>query len=300
MRRTYIRCWTVPALLAAMAVGTAHAQLRTVDNAFVSAYGNAAKTVLSDAPPAFLILRDKIVLYRGGNRQEGSLVPKLFAELKTVSHVALALFAILSPGAGGPLSAEQRADLQRFQQLIPRARAAIQQVGLTAEQLQRQERILAAALAVANQALAAGRFAEAELTAFCRTMRPLLDANVAAAVRAYLDELNRQMTTLLAQLTPAERGTFLAIVTGVHQARMDNATMQYFERLLGAPPALEQRVIYAENVSDEAGALHLLGIHVMARRVGTAFFDDPYYMNRDLFAPAASEYIPKMRLPPPK
>lgn len=55
---------------------------------------------------------------------------------------------------------------------------------------------------------------------------------------------------------------------------------------------------YAENVFDEAGALHLLGIHLMAQRVGTAYFDDPDYMNRDLFAPPAAAYVPTMHLPP--
>ena len=95
-----------------------------------------------------------------------------------------------------------------------------------------------------------------------------------------------------------ERRTYLVIVSGVHQARIDNAAVQYFNRLLGEPPTIAQRVIYAENVFNEAGALHLLGIHLMARRVGEAYFEDADYMNRDLFAPAAAAYVPTMRLPP--
>jgi hypothetical protein len=126
-------------------------------------------------------------------------------------------------------------------------------------------------------------------------MRPLVEANVRESVIAYLDELNRRMAAALPTLAQPERDQYLVIVTGVHQARIDNAAMQYFNRLLRDPAVITQRLMYAENVSDEAGALHLLGIHLMARRVGSAYFDDPYYMNRDLFAPAASVYVLTMQ-----
>jgi hypothetical protein len=276
----------------------ATADLGTVDKAFLSAYERAAKTVLADAPPTFLVLPEKLVLYRDENRHQLPLLPPSFNELKTISHVALALFAIISPANATPLGVAERAELERYRDsLIPKALAAIRQVGLPAAQLERQQQILAASLALANQVLARGQIADADLTGFCRRMRPLLEANVGDAVRAYLDELNRQMQTILPQFSEAERQSFLVIVTGVHQARQDNAVMQYFQRLLGDPETITQRLMYAENVADEAGTLRLLGIHVMAKRVGKAFFADPYYMNRDLFAGPASAYLPTMQLP---
>src|SRR5262249_24803864 len=187
--------------------------------------------------------------------------------------------------------------LRRYEDLIVAAHQALAGTALSPGQRARQEQILMASQALTAQALADARVPEATLTAFCRGMRPLVDANISEAVRAYLDELNRRMSAALPQLDASERATYLVIVTGVHQARIDNAAMQYFNRLMHDPPVIAQRLMYAENVSDEAGALHLLGIHRMARRVGAAYFDDRYHMNRDLFAPAAESYVPTMQLP---
>jgi hypothetical protein len=271
--------------------------LAAVDQFFVTSYGNAVREILADEPPAFLVLSDRLVLYRRGVRQEWPLLPPAFNELKTIAHVTLGLFAILSPTNGGPLSAGDAVALRRYQELIGTARRALQSSNLSADQRQRQEQILSASQALAARALADGHMRASDLTAFCRSMRPLVDANITEAVHAYLDELNRSMSAALPRLEASERGSYLVIVTGVHQARIDNAALQYFNRLMHDPPTIEQRLMYAENVFDEAGALHLLGIHGMARRVGAAYFDDRYYMNRDLFAPAAAAYVPTMTLP---
>ena len=272
-------------------------QLAAVDAFFVASYGRAVHEVLASGPPAFLVLPDRLLLYRRGARQEWPLVPPLFTELKTVAHVTLGLFAILSPANGAPLGADDVTALRRYQGLIAAARGAIEHVGVDPSQRERQLQILAASSTLAERALADGHVSEADLTAFCRRIRPLVDANIDEAVHRYLDELNQRMTAALSQFDAAQRKEYVVIVTGVHQARIDNAAMQYFNRLMRDPAAITGRLMYAENVFDEAGALHLLGIHLMARRVGQAYFDDPYYMNRDLFAPAAEKYVPTMQLP---
>jgi hypothetical protein len=272
-------------------------QLAAVDAYFLTAYGHAVHAVLASGPPAFLVLPDRLVLYRRGTRQEWPLIPPRFTELKTIAHVTLGLFATLSPTNGAPLDADDATALRRYQGLITAARGAIESVGFEPPARERQLQILAASSTLAERALADGHLSEADLTAFCRSMRPLVDSNIDEAVQLYLDELNRRMTVALPQLDTAQRKDYVVIVTGVHQARIDNAAMQYFNRLMRDPAAITGRLMYAENVFDEAGVLHLLGIHLMARRVGVAYFDDPYYMNRDLFAPAAEKYVPTMRLP---
>lgn len=287
----------VDATPAAAAAQTPAQTLAAVDQFFVASYGNAVREILADEPPAFLVLPDRLVLYRRGVRQEWSLVPPTFNDLKTIAHVTLGLFAILSPSNGAPLNADDAVALRRYQELIGGARSAIQRSELSDDQRRRQEQILSASQALAARALADGHMGAGDLTAFCRNMRPLVDANITEAVHAYLDELNRRMTAALPLLDAGERNDYLVIASGVHQARIDNAAMQYFNRLMRDPPTIQQRLMYAENVFDEAGALHLLGIHGMARRVGDAYFDDRYYMNRDLFAPAAAAYVPTLKLP---
>src|SRR6516162_10066858 len=78
-------------------------ELSAVDAFFVSAYQRGANAVLADGPPAFLVLPARLVLYRRGARQEWPLVPPLFNELKTVAHVTLGVFAVISPSDGAAL-----------------------------------------------------------------------------------------------------------------------------------------------------------------------------------------------------
>jgi hypothetical protein len=271
--------------------------LAQVDQAFRSAYELAVRESIATAPPTLLVLGGKIVLYRNGNRSELPLLSPLFDELKTVAHVPLSLFAILQPG-DAPFDTAHLAELASFRAQIAGARGALDAAPLSAAQRDRQEQMLTAALAIADEALGAKTVSRARLTKFCRKMAPLALANVAEAVAIYLEELNRRVARLLPEVPVGERGRMLVIVSGVHQARIDNAAVQYFERLLGNPPLIAQRVIYAENVSDEAGALHLLGIHQVAFRVGDAFFADPTFMNTDLFGHAAQKIVPVLKLPP--
>src|SRR5262245_13275946 len=124
------------------AASTPAAELAAVDAYFVTAYGRAVQEVLPDEPPAFLVLPNRLVLYRGGVRRDWPLIPPLFNELKTIAHVTLGLFAVLSPSNGGPLDADDVIALRRYQGLIATARAAIGQVALSLAQQTRQQRLL--------------------------------------------------------------------------------------------------------------------------------------------------------------
>src|SRR5215831_5424515 len=113
------------------APSTPAAQFAVVDAFFLTSYERAVREVLPDQPPAFLVLPDRLVLYRRGVRQEWPLIPPLFNELKTVAHVTLGLFAILTPSDGGPLAAADVAALRRYQELIGATRPAIDRVPLS-------------------------------------------------------------------------------------------------------------------------------------------------------------------------
>src|SRR5262245_35621475 len=69
---------TAPAQNTTPAASTPATELAAVDAFFLTAYGRAAQEVLPDEPPAFLVLPNRLVLYRGGMRREWPLIPPLF------------------------------------------------------------------------------------------------------------------------------------------------------------------------------------------------------------------------------
>src|SRR5215813_10701889 len=135
-------CWlTALTLLIAAADGARGAEatsaaqtpaqaLAAVDQFFLSTYARAVREVLPDDPPAFLVLSDRLILYRHGDRREWPLIPPLFNELKDIAHVTLGLFAILSPTNGGPLRADDALALRRYQDVIATARSALHKLDL--------------------------------------------------------------------------------------------------------------------------------------------------------------------------
>lgn len=128
-------------------------------------------------------------------------------------------------------------------------------------------------------------------------MGALQMANVNEAAKDQLDELNHSVTAFLASLSEQERARYYVVVTGAHQARAGNLQMQYFRALLKEPGPIEQRLLYAEHVFDEQGALSLLGKHVLDQQAGKAFFEDPARLQRDVLTDAAQSYLPQLRFP---
>ncbi|HEX4461642.1 MAG TPA: hypothetical protein VIA18_26865, partial [Polyangia bacterium] len=85
---------------------------------------------------------------------------------------------------------------------------------------------------------------------------------------------------------------------GVHQARARSLAMQFFGKLLDEPPDVERRLVYAENVSDEAQAVTLMATRQLDRALAGAFFGHPERLQRDILGDAVHEQLATLKLPP--
>jgi hypothetical protein len=164
---------------------------------------------------------------------------------------------------------------------------------LDPEELKRAKAIADDSLAFLAGVLEARRVEGKQLDEYQLRMRPLLEANAAAAARAQLDALHRQMKAWKGRLTDAEWGQLRVIVMGSQLPRKDNLAVQYFARLLGEAGE-GGRVIYAEAIFEEPRALGLLATRIVDTRIGAAVFGDAARMHRDLLGDAAKEYVDKL------
>jgi hypothetical protein len=264
--------------------------LASLNDASRAAYRRAREEALARCGPVVLLEGDDLVLVYGLYRSKAHFAPDLYHTLKTISHIPLALHALLAGRDEGALDDKRLYDLKQYRESVVGAGKVIGERGLSDEQLRRQKTIIDDSLKFLSAVIEGRHVDRKELDGYRQRMRPLLEANVAEAARSQIDALHRQMKAWKARLTDAEWRRLRVIVMGTQMPRKDNLAVQYFSRLLGEPGE-GGRIVYAEALFDESKALDLLGTRIVDSGIGSAFFNDSRRMNRDLLGDAAAEYL---------
>lgn len=266
--------------------------LTALNNAFRAAYADAKTRVLASAGPTLIVNGDHFALLRGGRRVDTNVAVPIYDPVKTIAHIPLAIYVILTPGDGA-VDEGRLKTLAGLRQLIPPAAASLDTLKLSAATLARQRRIVAASLAFLDNVAGRRRFARSSLVAFTRGMAPLVMENVTEATRAQLDATHAQVSAWRRELSLQEWSQLHVVIIGPHMPREDLVVMQYFLRLL-RESSEGRRVVYAESLWEEPQALDLLGTHLLDGSVGEAFFGDYMRMHRDLLGDAAKQYLPRL------
>jgi hypothetical protein len=273
--------------------------LDEVNAAFHTAYDGAREEAEEDAA-LLVLLGDVLVVQRGEARHERPVTPPLYHALKSVSHAPAALFALLHPLGDGPLDSRTR---ERLAALGARTRAALgtlaRDAAGDAEAQAAMRALLEATGAEVERTLGNGRASREALGAYARTTGPALLALVDHATRVQLAALHAAVEEALAPMTDAERGGLQVVVAGAHQARERSLGMLYFQKRLGEEAGREERVAYAENVTDADQAVALVGTRRLDRAIARAFFGDARRLQRDVLGDAAAAHLSRMSLPGP-
>ncbi len=263
--------------------------LLQLNQALRKAYADNRKAVLAGTDPILIASGDELILLHKGRRTEVKFMPALYHDLKAIAHAPLTVYCLLNLAAG-PLSDEQRKELERFQNLVQTARDRLEKRWPEPKSLARQQQLLDATLHFLAGVQQAGKSSPEELTLFCRKVAPLTLANVAESARVQIDALHAQVSRWRKELTPQEWEQLRVIVIGSQMPRRGNVFVQYFARLLGLPGE-GPRLVYAEGLWEEAAALRLLGTHLVDRPIGKTFYEDDQRFLRDLLSDSAAEYL---------
>jgi hypothetical protein len=282
----------------ARAAPTAADPLLTINKQFRKIYSQTRAAKLARNGPLIVVEGEKLVLLHGKERQEAEIDLTKYHHLKFVAHVPLTVYLLLDTADGGMIAEEQLAELRRLRESIVAACGTLAERGFSTAQMERQRKLLAESLAVAEEALKQQRCTEKERTAFARKIGPLVLDNIADAARVQIDGYHEQVSAWRRKLSAEEWSKLRVVVLGSQMPRKNNLAVQYFARILGETGE-GRRIIYAEAL-DEKRALNLLGTHLLDREISTAFFDDPMRMNRDLLGDAAAEYLRTLKIDGPK
>ena len=273
--------------------------LLTLNNSSRLLYTLAKQNTLAKSGPVMIVVGDDLVFRHGDKRTQARVIPDIYHTLKTFDHIALAIDVTLAAHEGEtPIPEDVLTELREYQALLPPARERIATCGLNAEQRERQKTIVDACSEFLGSVLDQRKCPAEMRIHFTRRMTPLMMANAAAAARAVLDAMHRQVMAWKATLTPQDWSRLTVLVVGRQLPRKDNLAVQYFARLLGEPglamvqPGEGKRIIYAEGLGDEPRALDLLATHRVDTRVAIDFFNDPQRMARDVLSDVTRDYLP--------
>lgn len=261
-----------------------------VDDGFVESYAGACAAVVRTAP-VIVVAGDLLVVFHDGKREEVSFASRELKILKSAAHAPVAVFALLHPGAGSPLSADARARLLGLARRIDDAAVACE--GAASPDV--VGRVLRITSAFGKQVLDDGLVALEALEAFAGTLESGLDELIARATQVELEALHARVDEIVERLPADARHALQVVVTGQHQARVRSLGMQYFQARFGEPAGADERVVYAESITDPDEAYALVGKRSMDLYLARAFFGDPKRLQRDVLGDAAAAAIVVLR-----
>ena len=276
--------------------------LDAVNDAFHREY-DGARSKAEHGTPVFVIAGDALVVLHCGRRRTVVVTPRLSHLLKSAAHAPVALFSALERLPGKALDRATRGRLEGLRRSVAASLGSLDDERDAADRatLRDLRALLATTLAFLERALeprASGARTRARLGAFAKKTGPLLLRLTAHATRAQLDALDAGVAEALTTLTAAERRRLHVVVTGDHQARVRSLGMQYFKKRFGEAEGTDDRVAYAEGVTDVDEALALVGRRRLDVAIAKAFFGDARRLQRDVLGDAVHVLLKKRDLAP--
>ncbi len=266
---------------------------KELNDDFRDNYRTAKELVLKQTPYVIVVEGDDIVLLHSGQRSFERFTPKIYHSLKSVAHLPLSVFVILSGHVDRTLPESVIAGLARTRQFIRSARERSKEKGFSEPQLDRQLKILDATDQLIGQAIDTMNIGQGSLDTYVKGMRPLIMANTEEAARSQLDGLHAVIEKWSNEHGEGLLKQVHVVVMGPQAPRRGNLALQYFARLLNVGGECP-RLLYSESIFDEGKAVDLLGTRLLDDTASEAFFGNKDRLQTDLLAEAAERYIPKL------
>jgi hypothetical protein len=221
-----------------------------------------------------------------------------YQSVKGLTHVAVAAISLLAVVEPGRLAEAPAARLRELRDRAEAAERELPRIVGEASLVATNRRLLAATVALIDEALAHGAPGDERLRAYGVATRPHLGANLAEASRVYLEALDAGVLEMERTVGPRAWADVVVVVATAHQARAREVSVQYFERLLGehmGEGALgERRLIVTEGPLERAPPRTLVAAHLVDQRLSRLLFDDPYFLQSDVVGKVAAEHLDRL------
>ncbi len=263
--------------------------LLKLNSKFREIYAQAKNTAALKSQPTIICYADRVELIDGERKESVNNITDRYTTLKTVDHIALALYCLLHDKQG-KLDEGSLKTLAELKELVTRARAALTEHDLPVKTRERQYRLIDNCLIFIDETIKTGNSNHDRVQKLSRDLSADILENAYEAVSSQLATIDKTIAKWKDSLGEEKWSRLKVVIAVGHMPRERNSNYQYFCRLLGVKEEGE-KIIVMEGLSDEASALGLLGTHVLDEGVAVAFFKDKWRMHRDLLSDGAARYL---------
>lgn len=206
--------------------------LIALNASFRSAYADLRSQLQATQTPVIIQVGDKIILFNKGMRTESMAISPRYTELKTIAHLPLALYVMLSNETNKVMTDVQLDKLRDYRTLIGSVSNALATLNFSSEQLDRQGRLIKRSLSLIDTVLSHKIISKDALHQFTLSQRDDCLANMSDAAEEQINTLDHQFKSWVKDMTPEERQHIRVVVGASHMPRIGNLAMQYFSAAL--------------------------------------------------------------------
>ncbi len=267
-------------------------RLYAIDDKMQQNYTATQRLVGEKQSPVILVLFNgvggKYILRRNGQETSVEAVPKLYQQMKSVSHTLVGVYEILSPYFDSPEDGNWRPKLTEFNQMLKGGLATLGQVGMPPDVEQHCRTILQGGIDFTDKVLKTGTFNADDYSAFASSVWPSVAGNIHLAGKLQVDNFEALVTKWRKEMGEEEWSRLYAVVGTAWTMRRENVHFQILAQMMGRK-AVNDRLIMAELIPDvtEDQLVMLLGRIINDRGVGVLVFGKEFRMDVELMGESA-------------
>src|SRR5215813_7213736 len=256
---------------------------------------------LGDRVPVLVLIGDDATLLCNGREQREPLIPGRYHELKALGNLAFGVQLTLMANGNGRLSELTAKELHEKREQIREIHAVINATPISVScspTMKPPAELLCRARALVDRVLEEGEVDFDRLQEHIRALASHALETAQLAICIELEQLHALLGRWRSDLGEERWAGLYVVICGAHQPRYQEATCQYFGRLLHQPESYgterEDRLVYAEGFCDVNAALDLLARHIVDQRASNLLFGDRRRLQEDLLADAARTEVRKL------
>ncbi len=267
----------------------ASTELREINALFLDSYALRKKEIrqsLGKSLPVILMHGDQLIFLHEGTRRAIKVIPEEYHQLKSIAHISCLLDTLQD------LRRRNQQDLAK--ELQTNALHLLEKI-LDSPDLQKHRPLL----------LRYQQLLQAETNQDLGSLREDLKNLLDQAAKCRLSSLHKHVEDLRKEL-PQETWIRIAVVImGPPMPRKGDLSMQYFQSALKSDQCphrknpikeifSEQRLIYAESITEENQALELVVTQKCDEQLGDAVLGDKMAMHADFLMDATRKHLPSI------